>query len=237
MSTKQIKSKKISELVREEIEHMIKSGEVQPGDKLASVIQLADEFQVSRSAVREALSALRAVGAVTIKQGEGTFVNPYDFSAVFDPSERIISKKEILELLEVRKIMEVGAAELAAEKRTESQLEAMQEALQHMKAASTRADIGETADMAFHLAVVKGAHNHIITDMMTKLSDTLKRTIFESRKVWLFSESQTLEQLYDEHEAIYQAIKNKNRTEARQTMLRHLSSVEAIIRREENREG
>lgn len=231
MSFKQIESKKISEIVREQIEEMIKRGDVQPGEKLDSVVQLADQFQVSRSAVREALSALRAVGIVTIKQGEGTFVNNYDFSDVLDPMkpERIISKKEMLELFEIRKIMEVGAAELAAKKRTEEQLETMDGALQNMKDASVEDNVGESADVAFHLAIAEASQNQLMVEMMNQLSDTLRKTMFESRRVWLFSEKQTLDRLYEEHEYIFAAIKEKDSDQARMMMLKHLTNVEQTL--------
>lgn len=67
---KQIKTKKIYEEVAEALLETIKNGELQPGDKLDSVQALADSFQVSRSAVREALSALKAMGIVEMKQGK-----------------------------------------------------------------------------------------------------------------------------------------------------------------------
>ncbi|PSL46876.1 GntR family transcriptional regulator [Salsuginibacillus halophilus] len=231
MTFEQVESRKISEIVRERIEHMIQQGDLQPGEKLDSVAKLAEQFQVSRSAVREALSAMRAVGLVTIKQGEGTFVNQYDFSQMFDPvkAERIISKKEMLELFEIRKIMEVGAAELAAEKRTSDHLTMLKSALDDMKRASPKDNIGEAADVAFHLAIANAAGNQIMIDMMDQLSDTLRKTMFESRRIWLFSEEQTLERLYQEHFNLYEAIKAGEADEARNAMLEHLSNVEAAL--------
>ncbi|MFB5661931.1 FadR/GntR family transcriptional regulator [Alteribacillus sp. HJP-4] len=231
MSFKQIQSKKISEIVREQIENMIKNGDIHPGEKLDSVVQLSEQFQVSRSAVREALSALRAVGIVTIKQGEGTFVNNYDFSDVLDPlkAERIISKKEMLELFEIRKIMEVGAAELAAMNRQQENLAAMERALQDMKKASGKDNVGESADVAFHLAIAEASSNNIMVDVMQQLSDTLRKTMFESRRVWLFSEKKSLERLYEEHEDIYCAIAHADAERSRTAMLKHLTNVEEAL--------
>ncbi|CDQ18461.1 transcriptional regulator, GntR family [Halobacillus karajensis] len=231
MSFKQIESKKISEIVQQQIEEMIRRGDVQPGEKLDSVVQLADQFKVSRSAVREALSALRAVGIITIKQGEGTFVNTYDFSNVLDPMkpERIISKKEMLELFEIRNIMEVGAAELAAEKRAPDHLKMMEDALASMKDASGEDNVGEAADVAFHLAIAEASQNNLMVDIMNQLSDTLRKTMFESRRVWLFSEKQTLERLYKEHEHIFLAIQDRNPSKARKAMLNHLMNVKETL--------
>ncbi|MGY4691400.1 FadR/GntR family transcriptional regulator [Salibacterium sp. K-3] len=231
MTYKQIETKKIAEVVREQIEDMIKNGDLQPGDKLDSVVILAEQFQVSRSAVREALSALRAVGIVTIKQGEGTFVNNYDFSGVMDPMkpERIISNKEMLELFEIRKIMETGAAELAAVKHLPGQLEDMKQALVDMGRASVENNVGEAADVAFHMAVAEASGNQLMMDMMNQLSDTLRKTMFESRRVWLFSEKRSLDRLYEEHEQILTAIEQRDAAAARSAMLEHLTHVEATL--------
>ncbi|WP_252312531.1 FadR/GntR family transcriptional regulator [Sinobaca sp. H24] len=231
MAFKQIETKKISEIVRAQIEEMIKRGDVQPGEKLDSVVQLASQFQVSRSAVREALSALRAVGLVTIKQGDGTFVNKYDFSGVVDSmkAERIISKKEMMELFEIRKIIEVGAAELASMNRKEEHLEAMEAALAAMERASGGENLGENADMAFHMALASGTGNSIMADMMHQLSDTLQKTMFETRRIWLYSEKKTLQRLYEEHENIYEAVKTRDASAAREKMLEHLTHVESTM--------
>lgn len=91
-------------------------------------------FQVSRSAVREALSALKAMGLVEMKQGEGTYLKEFEaqsnFSAALSgPSDE---KEDVKQLLEVRKLLEIGVASLAAEKRTEADLERIQDALKEM---------------------------------------------------------------------------------------------------------
>ncbi|MEH6858320.1 GntR family transcriptional regulator, partial [Priestia megaterium] len=78
MEYKRIKPKKIYEEVAETLLENIKEGSLKPGDRLDSVQQLAENFQVGRSAIREALSALRAMGLLEMKQGEGTFVREFN---------------------------------------------------------------------------------------------------------------------------------------------------------------
>lgn len=92
---KQIKTKKIYEEVADALLEKIKAGELKPGEKLDSVQALSESFQVSRSAVREALSALKAMGLVDMKQGEGTYIREFEPSHVSQPlSSALLMKKE-----------------------------------------------------------------------------------------------------------------------------------------------
>ena len=82
MKYKQIKTKKIYEEVADALLEKIKAGELKPGEKLDSVQALSESFQVSRSAVREALSALKAMGLVDMKQGEGTYIREFELQTI-----------------------------------------------------------------------------------------------------------------------------------------------------------
>ncbi|MEB5479190.1 FadR/GntR family transcriptional regulator [Shouchella clausii] len=222
MSLKQVKSKKVSELIRDQLEDMIRSGDIQPGEKLDSVEKLSATFQVSRSAVREALSALRAVGLVTIRQGEGTFVNKFDFSSMVKPVgiKGVLSNKEKQDLFQVRKILEVGVASLAAENRSADHLAKIEEALSQMAKAEAGKDLGEEAE---------ATENDLLMEMMQKLSDTLVMTMYESRKISLYAEKQTLKQLHYEHEQIYKAVEAQDKDKAHEAMMVHLVNVEQAL--------
>lgn len=231
MSLKQVKSKKVSELIRDQLEDMIRSGDIQPGEKLDSVEKLSATFQVSRSAVREALSALRAVGLVKIRQGEGTFVNKFDFSSMVKPVgiKGVLSNKEKQDLFQVRKILEVGVASLAAENRSADHLAKIEEALSQMAKAEAGKDLGEEADVRFHLALAEATENDLLMEMMQKLSDTLVMTMYESRKISLYAEKQTLKQLHYEHEQIYKAVEAQDKDKAHEAMMVHLVNVEQAL--------
>lgn len=231
MTMDRIETKKIAEIIREKIEEMIKRGEVRPGEKLDSVVALSEKFDVSRSAVREALSALRAVGIVTIRQGEGTFVNQYDFSTITEMmnSRTLISRQEMKELFEVRHVLEKGASELAAVRRSEEDLERMHTALEQMMQADGTDDLGEQADVRFHLAIVEASGNTLLTQMMGRLSDTMQKTMYETRKAWLFSEKRSFRRLLDEHQQIYTAINEQDPEAAAEAMSAHLTNVEKVL--------
>lgn len=228
MQYKKITSKKIYEIVTQQIQDMVKSGELKPGDKLDSVEQLAKNFNVGRSAVREALSALKAIGLVEMKQGEGTYIKEYDFSQLTSSvaSSSLLTSKEIFEFYEVRKIIETGSATLAAQRRTQAELDKMQEALAEMAQASGNEALGEQADVKFHLAIAEATHNSVLIKLMHQISDTVCETMREARRAWLYSEETSLEKLYQEHVSIYKAIEQREASLAQQLMLAHLVKVE-----------
>lgn len=233
MEFSRVQRRKSYELVAEQIEESIRNGLVKPGERLDSVEQLSKRFQVGRSTIREALSALRATGLVDIRQGEGTFVAKLLPSEGAGPLRLVagLTRQEVLEFFEVRKIVEAGAASAAAAKRTPEQLAAMRTALQAMHSAVRDDHLGEEADAQFHLAVAAATGNRMLAGLMLQISDTLQATMKEARRLWLFSEELTLERLHKEHSAILDAIEEGNASLAGQLMLAHLSKVEQLLLR------
>ncbi|OEH92366.1 FadR/GntR family transcriptional regulator [Bacillus solimangrovi] len=231
MQYKRIRTRKIYEEVAEALLETIKSGELKPGDKLESVQQLAENFQVGRSAIREALSALRAMGLVEMRQGEGTYVRQFDSEMLTLPIHAavLMKKQDIENLLEVRKILEVGAVEVACERRTEQDLQAMRSALEEMARAGKNEELGEKADLAFHIAIAKASRNDLLTSLMNNVSEMMVTTMRETRKLWLYSKQETLERLYQEHQDIYNAIEAQDGKLAQQYMLNHLLNVEGVL--------
>ncbi|MCM3569708.1 FadR family transcriptional regulator [Neobacillus mesonae] len=210
---------------------MIRSGQLKPGDKLDSVQLLAENFQVGRSAIREALTSLRAMGLIEMRQGEGTYVKEFEKDQIAFPLSTAIlmNKEDIAELVEVRKIVESGMAAAAAQKRNDEHLSMMEAALEAMLGAKGDEELGETADLQFHMALAAAAQNQLLLSLMNHVSELMIETMRETRRVWLFSKETTTEQLYKEHFAIYEAIKAKNEEAARDSMILHIENVNAIL--------
>ncbi|MBW3492922.1 FadR family transcriptional regulator [Bacillus sp. FDAARGOS_1420] len=231
MEYKSIKPKKIYEEVSEAILTMIKNGTLKPGDKLLPVHQLAEQFQVGRSAVREALSALRAMGLIEMKQGEGTYVRNFDPSSLTKSlnNKLLMKKEDILNLLEVRKVLEVGAVRAAAAKRTEANLQNMKQWLDEMAKSIGNEKAGEKADFHFHMGIAESSHNNILLELMNHVSEMIAETIGESRRIILYGEQTTSERLLEEHQSIYDAVLKQDVELAQQAMLDHLTNVEHIV--------
>ncbi|MFJ8518789.1 FadR/GntR family transcriptional regulator [Lysinibacillus xylanilyticus] len=231
MELRKIKPKKIYEEVSEILYEKIRSGELKPGDRLDSVEQLAEQLQVSRSAIREALSALKAMGLIEIKQGSGTFVKSNQSNQLDFPLSTAIltNKQDISHLLEVRKIIEVGAAASAAIHRTEEDLQSMLQILDEMKRVQGDGELGEKVDFQFHAAISAASQNPLLTTLLDQVSGLMIETMKETRRIWLYSKKITSEKLYDEHMQIFLAIKQQNEELAKHAMASHLSNVEKVL--------
>ncbi|RKO65838.1 FadR/GntR family transcriptional regulator [Desulfofundulus salinus] len=224
--------RKAWELIVEELRAMIRQGRFKPGDRLPSEAELAKMFGVSRSPIREALSVLEAAGIIASRQGGGSYVR-----AMSGPSllESVILEamdyKQALHLLEVRQILETEAAALASERRDEEDLAAMEEALLKFKLVTEdEGAIGDEEDFAFHRAVVVAAHNPVLIRIVDDISDlyrkclsvTLAKNVGFRRK---------REQVFKEHAAIFEAIKEMQTNLARVQASVHLEKVKEKVKK------
>ncbi|WP_068677479.1 FadR/GntR family transcriptional regulator [Oceanobacillus sp. Castelsardo] len=226
MEYKKIRRKKIYEEVADSLIEMIKNKQLNPGDKLDSVEKLANHFDVGRSAIREALSGLRSMGLLEMRQGEGTYVKAFDPSRFTLPvtTAFLMKKDDVKELYELRKILEVGTASLAAEVYEEEDLIPIEKALIVMKNAKNNDEVAASADTDFHMAIASATHNQLLINLMSSVSDLLTESIRETRKVLLYSRGQS-EKLYLEHERIFHALKSRDSELAGRYMRDHLEEV------------
>lgn len=227
MDYKPIRTKKIYEEVADSLIDMIKAGNLSPGNKLESVEQLAKNFNVGRSAIREALSGLRTMGLVEMRQGEGTYVKEFDPSKFTLPvtSAFLMKLEDVKELYQVRKILEVGTAGIAAANHQEEDLLEIEKALLEMKDTKGNEELAEKADLRFHLAIAKATHNQMLIYLMGSVSEIMAETIRETRRVLLYSEGRA-DKLFTEHQLIYEAIKLGQSDQADKYMYDHLAAVE-----------
>lgn len=230
LSMRKIKTKKVYEAVADAIIEMLKKGELKPGDRLDSVEKLADRFGVGRSAVREALSGLRTMGLVETRQGEGTFIKSFDPSKFKLPVTIgfLMKQDDVRELYEVRKILEVGAARLAAQNYEEEDLLEIEKAIILMENAKGNEKLAESADIDFHLAIARATHNQLLINLMNSVSDLVTETIRETRRVLIYSEKRS-KQLLEEHQKIYEGIKKRDVTIAENAMYEHLKITQNLL--------
>ncbi|WP_243713032.1 FadR/GntR family transcriptional regulator [Macrococcus carouselicus] len=223
-----IEKKKLYEEIADVISDNIRKGQLKEGERLPSIQSLAAEYGVGQASIREAMNALRVMGLVDIRHGEGTFIKSNQPKA-FTAEMAVFKRQDIVELLEVRKIIEVGAVRIAAVKRTPEQLKTIESALESMRLAIEENELGEKSDLDFHMAIAEAANNNLLKKLLSDVSDVMKTAMKETRKIWLYNKAKTIEKLYHEHLEIYEAIADKNPDAAISHMTAHLDEVEDVL--------
>jgi len=217
--------------VSQQIIELIRKGVYVPGDRLPSERELAEKMGVSRGSVREALSTLQAAGIVTTKNGAGTFVNdrPLSKKAELKALANALSDESPIDILEVREAIETKAAWLAAENRTDEDIENMRSALIEQRKIIEQQGDPRPADMAFHLAVAEATHNPVLIEIVKVIQSLMKRTFWELLMNNLANQVQHDEeskfQYIKEHEEILQAIIEQDAERAKSLMFAHITNV------------
>jgi len=211
----------------EQVRLMITRGDLQPGDKLPSERELAETLGVSRTSVREGLTALGALGILDIRPGEGTFIRRSNDSETFEPLTVLleVERNPEAQLMEVRRILETESAALAARRATPDDLEKIESALQVMKNADSVKGAVE-ADLRFHYTIAEATKNTVLLRIMNTVADLMHNNYRQNRET-LYAE--LTERVLNEHESILQAIKDKNPDEAWARMLEHINNIESGI--------
>jgi len=187
---------------------------------------LAEQFGVSRTAVREAVKAMREKGLLEVQPGRGTFVTDLTggTTEVMRDSLSLIVKislgNDLGKLVQVRTLLEPGIAALAAEMATPLDLETMQQAVNVMDTAMTRTDAYVEADLAFHLALARATQNPLIPVLIDPIVDLLRE---QRKRIFLVEGGPERGQYH--HKQILAAIRRGDATAASQAMCAHLEQV------------
>ncbi|MDX1414702.1 MAG: FadR/GntR family transcriptional regulator [Candidatus Promineifilaceae bacterium] len=208
----------------EQIVQMIRHDEYAPGDRLPGERSLSKQLSVGRTSVREAIRRLETLGLLEVRQGLGTFVK--------DPGVRILQtslaphivtdKRQLDELFETRKIIEIAAASLAAKRAGPSQVQAMQHWAQQVETYVARGDAQGlvTADVKFHRQIVAATGNSTLVALMDSIVDLLHDMRYDSGEI-----PQLLPEIVSGHRAIVSAIEQGDSEAAGQAMRAHLGTV------------
>lgn len=210
----------------ERLKERILAGDIEPGQKLPAESSLVGEFGVSRTVVREAISRLQAAGLVETFQGRGSFVLALPETTQFSvQASQIRSHRDIVDMIELRLGLEVEAAGLAAARRTEHQLKAIERALLEYKRIGENPNKGVEADYTFHVKVAAASGNRFISDLLTSLGPMmimLPRT--RLKPAYTISDASHFTRVTLEHENVYLSIAEGDAEAARAAMRLHLSN-------------
>ena len=207
----------------------LQSGTMRPGDKLPTEALLAAEHGVSRSVVREGVHQLRSRGLLVSRQGSGVFVAmpAVQQPLAFDP--RVLhSMQAVLQVVELRRVLEGEMAALAAARATRSQVAELRRALKAIDAATQAGRDGLNEDMAFHRGIANATGN----PQFTRLLSFLEQYLLDAMRVTKGNESSRadfMEQVRAEHRAIVDAIAARDVSAARLAAVEHLLRGESRL--------
>lgn len=215
----------LTDRVKLDLLRLIETDGLRPGDKLPPADQLCAQFSVSRTVVREAIASLKAEGRLRSLRGSGVFVSkpppsPAGLSLFMSAPQEI---GDVLDFMEFRISVEIEAAGLAAERRTETNLLRMERAMGQFGRHVADNSLASDADRAFHRAIAEATNNKRFLLFVDEMGDRLiPRRALGASFVDDKSRNAFLDVIKDEHRRIFIAISDRKPDEARLAMRRHL---------------
>jgi DNA-binding FadR family transcriptional regulator len=211
----------------------IRDGRLDAGAKLPTEAAIMEEFGVSRTVVREAISKLQASGLVATRHGVGTFVVGLgDASAFRIAPDQFATLRDVIAVLELRIGVETEAAALAAARRTAQNLADMRSALEAFAAATEAGRDAVGPDFQFHLEIARATQNAHFAELLGTLgSMIIPRARLESAEPQSPERREYLRRVNGEHESIYDAIAAQDAEAARAAMRTHLANSRERRRR------
>jgi GntR family transcriptional regulator, transcriptional repressor for pyruvate dehydrogenase complex len=223
---KAIKKTRLYEEVVGQLHQLIDDGKLKAGDRLPSERELAETFRVSRSSVREAIKTLENEGMVITRPGSGTFITAVNVEAIIPPLASLLSrgKDALIDLFEMRCLVEPNIAALAAERATPADILRLREICAAQEQQINRDTSAVDSDAAFHLTIGQATHNAALQRLVASIVEILKPIREKSL--------QTLGRAYKSlasHREILVAIERHDPELARQAMQRHIQAVEQNV--------
>jgi GntR family transcriptional regulator, transcriptional repressor for pyruvate dehydrogenase complex len=220
---KAVQSSRLYEQIVKQIEESIRKGALKPGDQLPAERELAQQFAVSRTAVREAMKALREKGLVEPYSGRGTFVTngaSPSFRQTLDLMLKTGQLDRSAHLAEVREILEPEIAARAATRAQEQHLASMREAITVMDQSLRDPDAYIEADLDFHLSLAEAADNPLILSLIDSIVGLLR-----AQRLRIFYVDGGPERGQFHHKRILEAVAQRDPEASRGAMRAHLQQV------------
>lgn len=200
----------------------IESGELAPEAKLPTEQKLSEQFGVSRTVVREAVSRLKSIGMLTSRQGAGVFVSPRHQARAlaFDPTV-LASMDAVLQVVEVRRGLEAEVAAVAAQRITPEKSKLIANALEKLERCNGRDLEGVEADLAFHRCITRATDNPHFERILGFLEQYQREAMRVTRTNEAMDDEYMVQVTY-EHRAIAEAVMRGDPAAAREAAMRHM---------------
>lgn len=215
---------RLSDRVAEALETEIRAGRLAAGQKLPTEAALAEQFGVSRTSVREAVSRLKSLGLVDSRQGSGMYVREAGLAPLNFDSRHAGSQSAVVQMVEVRRALEAEVAGLAAERRDADDMARIRQSIEVLATAVAAGGDGVAEDLAFHRSIADAARNPFLIDTLNYLRQYLKG----ATRVTRANEARRLDfaaEVADEHRSIVDAIEAGDPALARSAAASHLNNA------------
>jgi GntR family transcriptional repressor for pyruvate dehydrogenase complex len=225
--------------IADQIQDLIVARSLQPGDKLPSERELADQLGISRTVVREAIRTLSVRGLVHVKPGCGTYVQALSPEAAMASIELLLKLRHTPEsldnLYEIRRMVEIEIAGLAAERATDDDHAALEAAIAGMVASKDDPEAFTQRDLAFHAALATATHNDLFTTLLSPISNLWLEVILIS-----YHAPGAAAEGVGHHRSILARVEQRDVDGARRAMASHIrhsqTQVEAVRRQIDSEE-
>jgi GntR family transcriptional repressor for pyruvate dehydrogenase complex len=214
----------LSDQVAEALSSEIHSGRLGVGEKLPTEAELVEQFGVSRTVVREAVSRLKSLGQVESRQGSGVFVRAAGFSPLNFDARSALSMQAVVQMVEVRRALEAEVAALAAQRRSAADLRRIKQAIAALDSVVKSGGDGVEQDVAYHRAIADAAKNPFLISTL----DYLRQFLVGATRVTRANEARRADfarQVREEHDTIARAIEAGDATRARQAAAQHMDNA------------
>ena len=220
---KEVRKRRLHEDIVQQFHTLIREGALNHGDRLPSEREMAEQFKVSRSSVREAIRSLELQGLVTSKPGAGTFISSENLDSVVALLASALTSGEdmLRDIFEMRHLLEPQIAALAAQRATKAEVERMRVILEDQQRQIARGDSGVEADTAFHFTLASATHNAALVKVVSAVEDILQRSRDQS-----LQEPGRPQRSLSSHGQILQMIEAGDAAGAQHAMEHHLAVVE-----------
>ena len=227
MPLQTVEPQRLYRQIAEQLRTLISAGEWAVGARLPAERDLARQLGVSRPSVREALIAMEVEGWVEVRTGSGVYVLDRSKAPSHDSHGNgraaEISPDEWgpLELIRARRVVEGEVAAMAATQAKRKHIDAMEKALASMKNDADRGVLPLEGDRAFHTAIVESCGNVVLIETIQRFWDSRRGPLFE-RLGGHFETVDSWRSAISEHQAIFDAVRNRNPDAARVAMHAHM---------------
>lgn len=226
MKFKKLKNMQLSEAVANEILSLIEKGSLKAGDKLPTEKELELSLGVSRTAIREGMQRLKMVNILEVRPGQGTFIkdtlDKKNLKSI--EKESIYNRKTLIEIIELRKIIEIGIIDVAIDRMNENDLKTLGSCIDNHEKGLIKGVFPAEGDMSFHRALAKSTHNNVLIDFF----DDIYLLVFNI-VIGVDNYQRNYKKALEFHKDIYNSLLRKDKDSAKKHMEGHLDWLIKVI--------